>query len=147
MKARIKTIITIEASAQAVFRYLSNPALHYIWNPHLQKVTPDTKLHHGASYESVNVVLGVRTKAQNIVTVFDENKELEIQNHTGMLEYRINYRLDEAAKHRTKLICTTVVAAKGKAFYFAKPMMEQLARRELRTDLAALKVAVEQQLS
>lgn len=147
MKARIKTTITIDASSEAVFRYLADTKLHYIWNPHLQKISPEIKLHAGAIYETMNVVLGVRIGARNIVNTFFENQQLEIQNQTGMLEYRVNYQLVSVASSQTKVICTTVVAASGKAFYFAKPMMEQLARRELRTDLAALKAAVEQQLT
>jgi hypothetical protein len=147
MKARIKTTTTIDASAAAVFKYLADTKLHYIWNPHLQTVSPEMKLREGAIYDTVNVLLGVRIRARNIVTIFIENRELELQNQTGMLEYRANYRLEPASTSVTKVICTTVVAAKGKTFYFAKPMMEQLAHRELKADLAALKLAVEQHLT
>jgi hypothetical protein len=147
MKARIKTTITIEASAAAVFKYLADTKLHYVWNPHLQAVSPEIKLHEGSVYDTVNVLLGVRTRTQNVVNTFVENQELELQNQTGMVDYRANYRLAAISTSQTKVICTIAVAAKGKAFYFARPMLEQLARRELRADLAALKTAVEQKLT
>ncbi len=147
MKARVKTSITIHASTSQVFKYLADTKLHFVWNAHLEKVKPQGKLHAGAAYETLNIVLRVRVRAQNHVSIFVENTELEIINQTGLLHYRVNYKLTEKSKSDTELVCTTVVEAQGNAFYFARPMLQQLARRELRIDLRALKLAVEQKLS
>lgn len=147
MRARVKTSIIINASPSAIFTYLANTKLHYVWNSHLREVKPLTRLHAGMRYETTNVLFKVRVRAMNIVSKFVEDREIEITNQTGTLDYRAHYRLHPKAADQTEVTCITVVESKGKAFYFARPMMEELARRELKADLAALKRAVEQQLT
>jgi hypothetical protein len=146
MKARLKTRITINADAKAVFKYLGHTKYHSLWNPPIQSIRPLIQLQEGSVYTTESVVLGVRVKAENHVTGFVQDVMLEIQNSTGMVKYSANFRLQPADKG-TLVTCTIVVATKSKAFAFAKPMMEHLAHRELRADLAALKQAVEQKLT
>jgi carbon monoxide dehydrogenase subunit G len=143
MKARLKTRITINADAAAVFKYLGDTSHHRLWNPRLQRVDPEGRLSAGAVYTTQSKILGARIKAENHVTKYVVDEELEVQNKTGMVKYSVNYRLVPVEKG-TRLICTTVVSSEGKAFAFAKPMMEQLARRELNADLRELKKTVEQ---
>lgn len=146
MKAKVKTRVSIDAPLAEVFKYLSHTKYHPLWNPHLQRITPIMTLEEGKTYETYSVVLGVPTKAVNQVAVCVTNKELEITNQTGMVQYCVSYKLQEQGSG-TLLGCKIVVSADSKAFAFARPLMEHLARRELRIDLKALKRAVEQKLS
>jgi hypothetical protein len=146
MKARLKTRITINAEAAAIFKYLGNTSYHRLWNPSLQRIIPEGALKEGTAYTTHSRVLGTRIRSENHVTKFVVDEELEVQNKTGMVQYCVNYRLDPLKKG-TRVICTSVVSSEGKAFAFAKPMLEHLARRELNADLRALKAAVEQNLT
>lgn len=146
MKARLKTRITISAEPATVFKYLAHTKYHPLWNPQMQSVSPLIPLHKDSIYTVFSLVLGVRTKAENHVTKFVQDQELEVQNKTGMIQYAACFRLEPTAKS-TRVTCTISVSSQSKAFAFAKPLMESLARRELRADLAALKEAVEQKLS
>jgi hypothetical protein len=145
MKARIKTQITINADAATVFKYLSHTKYHHLWNPQIQAVSPLVQLRAGMVYSVQTLVLGVRTKATNHITKYTQDKELGIQNETGMVQYSAEFHLEQHDKS-TLVVCTVKVSTQAKAFAFTKPIMEHLARRELRTDLAALKEAVEQKL-
>lgn len=145
MKARLKTRTTIKASAAEVFAYLSHTKYHPLWNPQMQSVTPLEQLGEGSVYTVYSQVLGVRTKAENHVTKYVQDEELEVHNQTGMIQYCANFRLEPHDKS-TRVVSTIVVSSDSKAFAFAKPFMEHLARRELRADLAALKESVEQKL-
>jgi len=145
MKARLKTKITIAADAANIFKYLSHTKYQPLWNMQMKSATPLVQLHEGSVYKVQLQVLGVRTKAENHITKYVQDKELEIQNMTGMIQYSSNFRLEPQAKG-TRVICTISVSSQSKAFAFAKPMMEHLARRELNIDLKALKKVVEQAL-
>ncbi len=145
MNARVKTQIVIDADAATTFRYLSHTKYHHLWNASLQSIQPLTELTLGDSYLSVSLLLGVRTKSKNHVKKFVQDKEIEFENKTGMLQYRANYVL-VATNKTTKVVCSIIVSAESKAFAFARPMLEHLARRELNTDLQALKKAVEEGL-
>jgi carbon monoxide dehydrogenase subunit G len=142
MKARVKTQTVIAAKPSAVFKYLSHTKYHKLWNQPIQSIEPIAQLESGSEYVTVVHILGVRNKAMNHVTKYKQDDEIQIENKTGMLQYSVNYRLSPE-KGGTKLTCTTSVAATGKAFAFARPLLEHLARRELNTDLKALKHAVE----
>lgn len=145
MKARVVTQITIAAGKELVFKYLQDMHYHYLWNPQIQSLKPITKLQIGTKYEAVSQVLGVKITAKNVVTKLQPNTELELENNTGMVHYCTNFTLSTKGQD-TVLVCTTAVSSESKAFAFAKPVMERLARRELQTDLQALKIAVEHRL-
>lgn len=145
MKAQVLTKVTISASSAEVFKYLKDLDYHYLWNPALRNLEPVIKLAKGSVYNSTSLVLGIEIKATNTVTKYTENKELELENTTGMVHYIVNYRLN-SSKHKTILSCSIVVDSDKKAFAFTKPILELLARRELQADLQALKIAVEQKL-
>ncbi len=145
MKVRVIAKITISANRSEVFKYLSNLKYHFLWNPHLRSITPQCNVKLGTTYESASLLLGVRIKALNIVTKLLQDKELELHNKTGTIQYAVNYKLQEINK-KTKLICITSVSSENEAFAFTEPVLKLLARRELQSDLKALKIAVEQRL-
>ena len=145
MKARLVTQIAINATSADVFRYLSNLKYHYLWNPHLRSISKTTNLEQGMAYQSSSLLLGVRVRGNNVVTKLLPNKELELENKTGALQYKVNYQL-RSAKEKTLLTCTTTVFSESNAFAFTTPVLKLLARRELQTDLQALKISVEKQL-
>jgi hypothetical protein len=147
MKTRAKTSTVIHAGTAAVFKYLADTKLHFVWNPHMQEVKPLGRLHQGEIYESLNILLGVRVRNLNKVVKLVENQELQLKSQAGMLDYKIVYRLKALSPKETELTCTTNITVKTKAFYFAEPMIDHLARRELKTDLGLLKQAVEQKLT
>src|SRR4051812_42805893 len=94
MKARLKTRITISADPAAIFKYLGHTKYHPLWNPSMQSVTPLTQLKEGSVYTVHSLVMGVRTKAENHVTKYVQDKEFEVQNKTGMIQYCASFRLD-----------------------------------------------------
>lgn len=145
MKARLKTRITIHADPKAVFKYFGHTKYHHLWNPQIRTITPLTELSEGSVYYVQSQVLGTRLKAEDHITKFVPNKEIEIHNKTGMVQYCVNFRL-EADEKGTHVICTSTVSSDSKTFAFARPMLDHLVRRELRADLLALKHAVEQKL-
>jgi uncharacterized membrane protein len=147
MDVRVVTRISINAPAQDVFCYLSNLRYHHIWNPHMRKVKPITELKRGMVYESENVLLGIKITNVNKVAKLSKNKEIELLNNKGQIQYRINYRLVPLNnKDKTQVVCTTVVTAVSSYFSFAKPALRMIAKRELQTDMQALKLAVEHKL-
>ena len=97
------------------------------------------------TYKTTSLVLGKQLSAVNTVTKFRERQELEVENNTGLVHYRAKFRL--ASKNgTTRLVCDTWVDSDSRAFAFAKPVLEILARRELQSDLQALKIAVEHRI-
>jgi len=99
----------------------------------------------GSTYKSTSLLLGIKVNGTNLVTKFSRNQELELENTTGTVKYNVNYRLT-ASGSETKLTCTTSVFSDNRVFAFTTPVLKMLAQRELQTDLAALKIAVEQGL-
>ena len=134
--------MTIAAPPAAVFKYLTNLAYHYLWNPQIQYISDDGALHLGSTYQTTSLVLGVKLNSTNLVTKFIPSKEVEIENNTGTVHYCANFRLRPRHK-QTIVTCHTIVSADSAAFAFAGPIMRRLARRELQTDMQALKLAVE----
>jgi hypothetical protein len=146
MEARIVTRINIAARPPAVFKYLRHLKYHFLWNPHIRSLSPLKTLQEGMVYKSTSLMLGIRVQGKNQVTRLSNNRELQIENSTGTLKYRVNYKL-APARNGTLLTCSTTVYSDYQAFAFTTPIMKLLARRELQTDLQALKIAVEQGLA
>lgn len=146
MKALITSEVTIDAKPNEVFAYLEDLKFHHSWNPPIQKIEPIIKLELGAKYQSSSMFLGKRLTTDNVVTVFVEGQEIQIENTTGLVEFSANYRVS-ASGNKTIVNSRIAVASKSKAFAFTTPVLKALAQRELNTDLQALKVAVEQKLS
>lgn len=87
MTVSIVTRVTIKSSPKEVFKYLSNTKYHFLWNPHLQTLTPVQKLKKGSRYKTTILLLGVRVDGHNEVSRLELNKELEIRNSSGMIKY------------------------------------------------------------
>jgi len=145
MTTKIVSRITIAASPKEVFKYMGDSSYHFLWNPHLHALEPAGPLKLGSRYKTSHVLLGIRTSSRNQVTVFVQDQELQIENHTGILTYVVNYKLQRAGKGTT-VVCTTEVTTKGSGFAFSKPILKVLAQRELQSDLKSLKIAVEHKL-
>lgn len=145
MKATIVTRVTIDAERTLVFEYLTDLKYHYLWNPNLRKLTPKNKVQLGSTYHATSMVLRIKIVAKNVVTKFVENTEFEIQNTTGTVQYVVNFRLKPQAG-KTVLIATTTLSTDSRAHIFTVPILKQLARLELQTDLQSLKIAVENRL-
>jgi hypothetical protein len=146
MQTAVITQATIHAKQAEVFKYLSDLKYHQLWNPQLLSISSSGKqLELGSEYKTQSQVLGVKIRARNVVTKFENLKELEISNNTGLVQYRANFKL-RAKKNGTVLVCTTTVSTDSEAFAFAKPVLKLLARRELQSDMQALKLAVEHNL-
>lgn len=58
------------------------------------------------------------------------------------MHYVANFRL-QGRGDSTLVTCSTTVTAASAAFAFTAPILKRLARRELQTDMQALKLAVE----
>jgi hypothetical protein len=145
MKAHVTARVSIKADPAGVFHYISDLHLHYLWNPFLIELSPVTVLRLGKVYKSTSMLLGVKVQGENKVSKFIKDSELELENSAGLLKYRVNYRL-QTKQDKTILTCTTEVSSDRNAFVLTKPVLKLLARRELQTDLKALKIAVENNL-
>ncbi len=145
MKATFVTKIRIAADQSLVFEYLTNLRYHQLWNPQIRSISSKGKLKLGSTYQTSSIVLGIKIHANNTVTKFVRPKEFELKNITGTVHFVANYRLK---KHfgKTQIIATITLSTDSKAFVFTVPIMKQLAKRELRTDMDSLKVAVENRL-
>ena len=136
MNARVTTKVTIRASPEHVFKFLSHLQYHPLWNPPLEKVIPKRgELHSGSQYISVSTLFGMTMQANNTVSLLVPSKAICIENTTGTL-----HELDG----QTVVQCKTMISADSKAFAFAKPILSKLARAELQADLRALKKLAEQ---
>ncbi len=142
----VSTQITITADKHAVFKYISDLRYHYLWNPQLQLISSQKALKLGSTYKTESQVLGITITAFNRVTLFIPVKEIEIQNKFGSVKYTVHFKLAERGS-KTRITLSTTVSTDSAVFGFALPVLKKLALRELRTDLNALKVAVEQRLS
>ncbi len=146
MKATITTRVSIGANQDLVFKYLTDLRYHYLWNPQIRSISSRGKLKLGSSYDTESIILGINIHATNRVVVFEPPNEIQIENITGTVQYQANFRLKSYESAFTLVICTTTVSTDNKAFVFTAPIMKQLARRELQTDLQALKLAIENRL-
>jgi uncharacterized protein YndB with AHSA1/START domain len=145
MKASVVVKVTIAASREEVFRYFKHLKYHQLWNPHLLRVSPLTTIKTGLVYETTNLLLGVKVKSQNHVLKVVQNEKFEVENTTGLLNYHVNYRLQDKPDG-TLVTCATTVTAHGETFAFTRPVLRLLIQRELRSDLQALKLAAEHRL-
>lgn len=144
---RVKVVaqVSITAGPAEVFKYMGDLKYHFLWNPHLQKISPIKVLKTGTIYESSSILLGVKVKSENKVTKLTPGKELQIENQTGVIRYSVNYKLQADGRHTT-IVCTTTVDTDYKPLHFADSIMKALAKRELQSDLQALKLAVEHKI-
>ncbi|MFI5270850.1 MAG: SRPBCC family protein [Candidatus Saccharimonadales bacterium] len=146
IKVTIKTKVTISAEPSIVFRYLKELKYHYLWNPHIQKISPITSLSAGLEYKSESILLGVRVKGVNRVIKVVENREIQLENKTGTIQYQVKYYLSKHQKDKTKLLYTITVNTDNKIFAYSAEIIKILAKRELRSDMEALKIASENRL-
>jgi hypothetical protein len=146
MTVSIKTKVKINATSQSVFKFLKHLRYHYLWNPHLRNILPVTALKTGTKYETESSLFGIIVKGNNQVTKYIPDRELQIENNTGMIHYTVNYYLKSVPKKGVLVTCTTIVTTEGKALRFTESLLKAIARRELQSDLQALKLAVEHRL-
>ncbi len=145
MQVNITSKVDIGVKPSEIFTYLTDLKRHYLWNPHLRKVAPLNSLKLGVTYRSTSLLLGIEVRGSNKVVKYIQNREIEIANSTGTIHYRVNYKLLNNTS-KTQVVCTTHVSSDHKSFAFTQPILKLLARRELQSDLEALKIAVENQL-
>jgi len=137
------TRISIASRPIDVFKYLVNLKYHLIWIPHLQSISPLTKLKLGTVYKSTILLLGlIKVNGQNLVTKLVPDRELAIENKIGPLQYNVRWFL-RPKNDSTILICTAHVTADMHTFGFVSPELNHLVRTELRTELRSLKKLVE----
>lgn len=146
MHTRLITRVIISANSSDVFRYLGHLKYHYLWNPHLRSIAPITKVKLGTQYKTTSVLVGIRVDGKITVKKLIQDKEFEAENNTGTLHYNVNYRLKPQAFDSTTVTCAITLNADSHAITYAGPVLKQLVKRELQTDLQALKVAVENEL-
>lgn len=142
VKVSVVAMVAVAANSTEVFKYLSNLKYHFFWNPHLLSITPMKLLKLGSVYESESMILGIAIKGTNTVAKFVQDKELELENQLGAIGYRINFRLKSSAT-KTNITCSTIIVPESKVFTYTVPLLKRLAKRELQTDMKALKIAIE----
>jgi hypothetical protein len=146
MTISIISKVQINASNVAVFKFLKDLKYHYLWNPHLRDIDQVSPITLGLEYETKSVLFGIIVNGHNTVTKFVLDQELQIENNTGTILYLVNYSVKSLSKKRSQVICTTEVTTTGIAMKFTGTILKAMVRRELQSDLQALKLAVEQDL-
>lgn len=146
MQVTATTRITIDATPTKVFEYLSDLRYHYLWNPQVQAISMLGKLKLGVTFTAESRVLGVTIRSTNTVTHFKPPRELTIENSFGLVCYTAKFHLAPLSGSMTTVKLNVTLESDTKGFTFTKAVLKQLALRELRTDLQALKVAVENKL-
>jgi hypothetical protein len=147
MTVSIVSKVQINASKAAVFKYLKDLKYHYLWNPHLRDIEPIRPLVVGFQYETKSSLFGIIVNGHNTVTKLVPEKELQIENNTGTIKYSVNYTIKPQTRNRMQVTCTTEVTTSGIAMKFTGTALKAMVRRELQSDLQALKVTVEQGLA
>ncbi len=99
----------------------------------------------GTVFKTESQVLGVKLKCVNVVKSFQPSEELIIENKLGTVTYNARFHFTPQTS-KTCVQLNITLSTDSKAFVFTKPVLRQLALRELRTDLQALKIAVENKL-
>jgi len=143
MKARVVTTVHIAAAPAGIFKYLGDLQYHPLWNPNLKRISPLVPLEKGLVYRTTSLLFGTKISGKIKVMAVVPPKTLELCSTTGMLEYKVGFYL-KPDHEGTLVTCRTTVSTESKMLAFAKPMMGLLARRELQSDLDALKRVVEQ---
>src|SRR4051812_29129181 len=115
MKAKISSRITINARPAEIFKYLKHTKYHYLWNPQIRTIEPETTLKLGSKYKTTSVILGKQLSAENNVTKFEDNRELELENTTGLVHYCARFTL-RSKGNKTLVVCETSVDSRSKAF-------------------------------
>ncbi len=146
MKVNVVTKVTITASPHEVYNYLSDLKYAHLWNPQIKVLSSRKPLQLNSTYETTSQILGVMIHAENVVTKYIPDEELQIENTTGTVHYMANFKLSSLPRGATRLTCTTTVSSESKSFAFTTPVLKLLARRELQSDLQALKIAAEQHI-
>jgi uncharacterized protein YndB with AHSA1/START domain len=146
MRIELTTRVSIEASAREVFRYLRDPKLHHLWNPHLQSITTDKLLQEGTEYETTSTFMGVSVSGTSVVTELLPNKRIQICSSGAALDSCVCFNVEKVGT-MTMVRCVTEVTLTSKAFNFTQPVLRMLAKHEMQSDLHSLKIAVEQKLA
>ena len=146
MQAVVTTTITITKPPETVFEYLADLKYHYLWNPQIISIAPMKRLELGAQYTTKSRVMGTTVEAMNTITSFKPSKELAMENSFGAIQYKAAFRL-RPQDSETLVRLSIRLSTDKKIYMFSGPVLKQLALRELRTDLEALKIAVENDLS
>jgi len=138
--------IIIKASPREVYKYLSHLKYYYLWNSSLRYLSYEGPLKKGVSFDSENIILHKNViKGHNIVTAIEPNKKIETENKIGMIKYKQMFQLKEQA-NSTQVTTKIVVLTPAQTFGLTTPILKILANRELKTDLQALKIVVENKL-
>lgn len=145
MKVYIVNQILIEAKRSEIFQYLANPNYHFLWNPTLKRISTYDNLQKGSTYKATNHVMGIELITTNVITKFKKNEEVEIVNKSGIIQYRLNFKLLKKGA-KVLLINSSELSTISKLFAFSVPVFHLLAKRQLQTQLNALKIAVEHSL-
>lgn len=145
MKATIVTKVSIGAQPDLVFEYLTILKYYYLWNPQIRKLSSKKQLQLGSTFNATSMVLGIKIDSHNVVTKYVPSKLFELQNNIGTVHYVANFRL-KRIENKTVVVLKTTVSTNSKAFVFTIPLLKQLSRRELQTDMQSLKIAVEHKL-
>lgn len=147
-ESEIKSVsrVTIKASPNEVYKYISN-LKYYLWNPSLRYLSKEEPFKLGVSFDSESVILRKNIiKCHNVVTELVNNESIGMENQLGNIKYKKLFKLKKKDK-TTILSAELAILTPSQAFALTTPILKILAQRELKTDLNALKIVVENKLS
>lgn len=146
MRTTVTADIRIAADITEVFEYLTNLKYHYLWNPQVSSISTTDHLKLGSAFDSESRILGATVRATNIVTEYESPKALSFVSKIGSVEYNAQFKLHTEGKETAVDLSLSVDNAPPVIRKLPESILQQVALREIRTDLQALKIAVENYL-
>jgi len=138
--------IVIKAPASEVFKYLADLHYHYLWNPNLRDIVNPRILSLGDTYQTKTIIFNKNViESSNVIYQFKTNKIIAMENKLGLVKYKCIFTLNED-KGTTKVTTRIDIITETKLFGLTATVLKRLANNELQSDLAALKIAVENKL-
>lgn len=142
MLVDVTVSVTIAASPEVVFEWLTDLERYPLWNAALRQVGRRGRMHEGMIVPLKSVVMGREIESSMEVHRMAPGKDLELLNNTGAVPYRAVYRFIPEG-NATEIVLWCQLEPQTRLFHMAAPLIEALAKNRLSSDLTTLKALIE----
>lgn len=142
--AQFRVSVLVNRPVDEVFAYLSDPRRDPEWSgasDEMLQIDPGEPIRSGTRFRQLGSFLGRRLVFLIEVTVYEENHRFGMKVVSGPFRFA-GVRTVEAEDGRTRVTFTGGGESRG-FFKLAEPLLEKVAARQLKRDLAALKQVLE----
>ena len=142
MLVDVTVSVTIQASPEVIFEWLTDLDRYLLWNAALREVGRRGKMHEGMIVPMKSVVMGKQIESSMEVVRLVPGKDIELLNNTGAVPYRAVYRFIPEGD-RTEVVLWCQLEPQSRVFALARPLIESLAKARLSGDLEMIKALIE----